>query len=198
MCFWGHSKKHKMIVMWFEDTFAIVLGRRGIEREGGHMRLYLVRHGKAEFGPDDAKRRLSARGRADIEAMADHLKSQEISVSRIVHSTLVRAHETAQILAAAIAPGVKLEERDGLEPWGDVKAFAKLAQEWGEDTMVCGHEPFMGEAVSHLITGDAHAGAVAVKTGSVMALARNPYGPGWQLRWMLKPRVVRGPKREED
>jgi len=164
----------------------------------GIMRLYLVRHGKAEFGPQDADRRLSPRGRADVEAMAKHLRSQEISVSRMVHSTLARARETAEILAANIAPGVTPEELEGIEPWGNVKAFGALVDKWGEDTMVCGHEPFMGEAASYLITGQQNANLVTVKTGSVMALSRNPFGDGWQMRWMIKPRLVRGPKMAED
>ena len=162
------------------------------------MRLLLVRHGKAEFGPEDADRHLSPRGRVDIEAMAAHLKAQEITVARVVHSTLARARETAEILAASLAPGVQLEELQGIEPWGNVKAFAELAEKWGEDTIVCGHEPFMGEAVSYLMTANTHAGVAEVKTGTVMALARNPYGEGWQMRWMLTPRIVRGPKRVED
>ncbi|HEY9080318.1 phosphohistidine phosphatase SixA [Magnetovibrio sp.] len=162
------------------------------------MRLLLVRHGKAEFGPEEADRHLSARGRADVEAVAEHLKTQEITVGRVVHSTLSRARETAEILAEKIAPGVQLEELPGIEPWGNVTAFAKLAEKWTEDTMVCGHEPFMGEAVSYLMAGNAHAGMVEVKTGTVMALAHNPYGDSWQMRWMLTPRLVRGPKRGED
>ncbi len=162
------------------------------------MRLYLVRHGKAEFGPEDADRRLSSRGRADVEALAKHLRAQEISVARMIHSTLSRARETAEILAAEIAPGAKLEELEGIEPWGNVKAFGKLVDGWKHDAMVCGHEPFMGEAASYLMTGDPHANLVEVKTGTVMQFARNPYGGGWQLRWMLKPRLVRGPKVGED
>jgi len=162
------------------------------------MRLFLVRHGKAEYGPEDADRRLSPRGQADVTAMAEHLSQQEITVARVVHSTLARARETAEILSAKLAPGVQLEELKGIEPWGNVKAFAKLAEKWGEDTMVCGHEPFMGEAVSYLMTGNEHAGLVEVKTGAMMSLARNPYGEGWQMRWMLTPRIVRGPKRGED
>lgn len=162
------------------------------------MRLLLVRHGKAEFGPEDADRHLSPRGRADIEAVVEHLKAQEVTVARVVHSTLARARETAEILAGSLAPGAQLEELQGIEPWGNVVTFAKLAQMWGEDTIVCGHEPFMGEAVSYLMTGNAHAGLAEVKTGTIMALARNPYGEGWQIRWMLTPRIVRGPKREED
>lgn len=162
------------------------------------MRLYLVRHGKAEFGPEDADRHLSPRGRSDIEAIAKHLQSQEISVARVVHSTLSRARETAEILAAHIAPGVKLEEMEGIEPWGNVKAFASIADKWNQDTMVCGHEPFMGEAASYLMTGNAHGNVVTVKTGTVMAFNHNPFGKGWQMRWMLKPRLVRGPKLVED
>jgi len=162
------------------------------------MRLLLVRHGKAEFGPEDADRHLSPRGRADVEAVAEHLKAQEISVARVVHSTLSRARETAEILAARLAPGAELEELQGIEPWGNVKAFAKLAEKWTEDTMVCGHEPFMGEAASFLLSGNPHAAHVEVKTGSIMSLAHNPNGDGWQMRWMLTPRIVRGPKRTED
>jgi len=164
------------------------------------MRLYLVRHGKAELGPLDADRRLSERGRVDVEAMAQHLADQDIRVARVVHSGLARARETAEILASQLAPGPTpgqaLEQMAGIEPWGDVKAFAKAIKRWDTDTMVCGHEPFMGEAASLLMCGDAHAGLVAVKTGTVMALERAHYSSGWHLRWMLTPRVVRGPKAE--
>lgn len=162
------------------------------------MRLYLVRHGKAETGPEEADRQLSARGRADVEAMAKHLKKQHIAIDRVFHSTLARARQTAEILAAKLAPNQSSEVLEGIEPWGDVDAFAKLAENWEHDTMVCGHEPFMGEAASLLMCGDARAELVEVKTGSVLAFDRTPYGHGWHLRWMLTPRVVRGPKVTED
>jgi len=48
------------------------------------------------------------------------------------------------------------------------------------------------------MSGHLHGGLAEVKTGSIMSLARNPYGDGWQMRWMLTPRIVRGPKRGED
>ena len=160
------------------------------------MRLYLVRHGKADHGPVDAERPLSDRGRNDISAIAGHLAAEDIRVARVVHSGLKRAFETAEILAAGVAPGIAVEPMAGIEPWGDVKAFGKTAEHWTEDTMVCGHEPFMGEAASWLLSGDAHAGLVAVKTGAVMALERVTYAPGWHLRWMVTPRIIRGVKHE--
>lgn len=161
------------------------------------MRLYLVRHGKADFGAIDSERPLSDRGRQDIEAVASHLAEQAIAPERVLHSGLVRARQTAEILAAALAPTISLEELSGIEPWGDVEAFAETAAHWDQDTMVCGHEPFMGEAVSRLVAGDADAGLVDVKTGTVMALERDHQGHGWHLRWVVTPRIVRGPKTEE-
>jgi phosphohistidine phosphatase len=158
------------------------------------MRLYLVRHGKAELGPEEADRKLSERGVADVQAMAQHLAAQEIRVARVVHSGLVRARETAEILAAHLAPDQPLEQVVGLAPWGDVEKFAQTVEKWNVDTLVCGHEPFIGLAASILMCGDADADLVAVKTGTIMALERSPFRPGWQLRWMLTPRLVRGPK----
>lgn len=166
------------------------------------MRLYLARHGKAEGGPELADRHLSERGRADVDAVGRHLAAQGIAPQRMFHSTLSRARETAEILASHLAPDTPLQELADIEPWGDVRAFARLAAGWAEEdlppTWVVGHEPFMGEAVSLLMGGDAHAGLVEVKTGSVMALDSDPFSPRWRLRWMLTPRVVRGPKTMRD
>lgn len=162
------------------------------------MRLYLVRHGKAEAGPEEADRHLSERGRADVEAVAKYLAKQDIAVGKVGHSGLSRARETAEALAAKLAPKVELEEIPGIEPWGDVRAFRDLAEGWTADAMVCGHEPFMGKAASLLMCGDAHAGLVEVKTGTVMALERGPGEERWHLRWMLTPRLVRGPKAHDE
>lgn len=163
------------------------------------MRLYLVRHGKAEYGEDnDSARRLSARGQADVKAIARHLKAQEIPIARVVHSTLTRARETAEILGKKLAPDAALEELLGIEPWGDVAAFARLVDGWTQNTLVCGHEPFMGQAATMLLTGQARGDLITVKTGSVMAFSRSPYSAHWQLRWMLNPRLMRGPKTSED
>jgi len=162
------------------------------------MRLYLVRHGKADFGPDDAKRPLSERGLMDIQAMARHLADEEVRAARVCHSGLVRARQTAEILGAAVSPGTIVEEMAGIEPWGDVETFAAAAALWDQDTFICGHEPFMGQAVAMLLCGNRRTGVVEVKTGTVLALERTDYGPGikpiWHLRWMLTPRIVRGPK----
>lgn len=166
------------------------------------MRLYLVRHGKAEAGAEEADRQLSARGRADMEAVAGHLAAQDIPAARMFHSGLSRARQTAEILASHLAPETPLQVLADIEPWGDVQAFARLAAGWAEDdlppTWVVGHEPFMSDAASLLVGGDPNARLLEVKTGTVMALESSFYGPRWTLRWMLTPRIVRGPKTDAD
>lgn len=83
----------------------------------GERRLWLVRHGETEgqssvrfHGSNDV--RLSAEGRAQIEALAPWL--QGVPFARVVHSPLQRAAETARILAAACrlpADVLRVDER---------------------------------------------------------------------------------------
>ncbi len=160
------------------------------------MRLYLVRHGKAEDGSDDANRKLNQSGRSDIRAMAEHLAQRDVRIERFCHSSLSRARQTAVIFRNTLAPGCNLEECDGIQPWGDVRAFIRRASGWDEDAIVCGHEPFLGAAASMLMTGDPHAGLVHVKTGTVMAFERTPDAMGWYMRWMLTPQMVRVEKQQ--
>lgn len=151
------------------------------------MRLYLVRHGKAGHGPVDAERHLSDRGRLDVEAMARYLADQHVTAQRVVHSGLVRARQTAEGLAAKVAPGKDVEFMPGIEPWGSIDNFAKAVQGWNEDTMACGHEPFMGEAAAKLL---GNRNLMGVETCTVMAFERTEAGETWNLLWVLNPRTI--------
>lgn len=151
------------------------------------MRLYLVRHGQADHGPNDAERHLGERGRADVDAMALYLADQRVTAQRVVHSGLVRARQTAESLAVKIAPGKDVEYMPGIEPWGNIDNFATIVQGWNEDTVVCGHEPFMGNAAMKLL-GDRT--VMGVETCTVMAFERSEVGAAWNLLWVLNPRTI--------
>ena len=154
------------------------------------MRLYLVRHGQADHGPIDVERHLSKRGRLDVEAMAQYLSEQGVTAGRVVHSGLVRAFETAQVLAALVSPDKDVSLMPGIEPWGSVDEFAKVALGWDQDTMVCGHEPFMGNAA---MTLQSALNPVMVETGTVMAFERSNADTTWKLLWAVSPRTIGGP-----
>ncbi len=153
------------------------------------MSLYLVQHGEALAKEVDAERPLSAAGRADVEGLGRLLAGRGVGVARVLHSGKARARQTAEILAAALAPHVAVEASDGLAPNDAPAPFADRMAGSDQDTLVAGHLPFMARLVSHLVTGEADQPTVAYRPGSVVCLERAEDG-SWQIAWMLRPELV--------
>ena len=65
------------------------------------MKLYLVRHGIPEKGAGDDPP-LSERGRTDLQRLGSFLARSGLKVKRVIHSPLIRARETALILAPLV------------------------------------------------------------------------------------------------
>lgn len=152
------------------------------------MKLYLVRHGEAAPKSIDPEQRLSEKGRLDVSRVADFLGRSGLRVARVVHSGKPRARETAEILAAAVAPGTSPEARGGLDPNDPTGPLAAEVSGWHEDVMMVGHLPFMGELVTRLVTGRGGADIVTYAAGSVACL-EPAGGGGWRIAWMLHPEL---------
>jgi phosphohistidine phosphatase len=106
----------------------------------------LIRHGRAARGAwADADRPLTPEGEAEVERIARGLVRLEPHVPRVVSSPLVRAYETAVILAKAWGSGpvAKLPE---LAIGGDpVRAAARLFELGGTGSVLAvGHSPDLG------------------------------------------------------
>ncbi|MDH5187532.1 MAG: phosphohistidine phosphatase SixA [Rhodospirillaceae bacterium] len=154
------------------------------------MKLYLVRHGKAEDSVDaSGERPLSQRGMADVEAQAKFLDNAGVRVTNIYHSGKLRARQTAEILSALVAPGVALQKIDNITPMDDTTYLAQQIQSWNTDTMVCGHNPFMERMAARLLAGNDEASAVMVKTGTVMCFEK--FSDTWVMNWMVVPCLTR-------
>jgi phosphohistidine phosphatase len=153
------------------------------------MRLYLVQHGEALPEDQDPARPLSDQGRADLERLAGFLTAAGVHVARVLHSGRLRAQQTAEILARAVAPREPPVVQPGLGPEDPLMAFADLVAGWHEDSLVVGHLPFMGRAVCLLLTGDEEHAAVAFRPGTLVCLEREVDGP-WGLAWMLPPDLL--------
>jgi phosphohistidine phosphatase len=119
--------------------------------------LYLVRHAiAAERGddwPDDDKRPLTERGISRFKESVGGLKALDAIIDEIFTSPLVRARQTADLLAAGVEgrPPVKL--LDALAP-GHPSAvvmtqLAKTAKH--HRIALVGHEPDLGELAAYLI-----------------------------------------------
>lgn len=160
--------------------------------------LYLMRHGIAEDGYDirDAERRLTDEGRRKVGVVAHSLAAIDVVPDVILASPLVRAQETAAIVASILAPELAVETLTSLSNGHDPETLlAELAAYRGHSQVVLiGHQPSLGELASHLLTGAPHRAALGFKKAAVAAIrvgALPPRGPG-ELLWFAPPMLWRG------
>ena len=159
--------------------------------------LYLVRHAiAAERGdewPDDTKRPLTERGVSRFTQCVAGLRWLDAAIDEIFTSPLVRARQTADILAAGVdgKPSVKL--LDALAPGHTASAvMGQLARAAKRRRIaLVGHEPDLGELAAQLIGAGR---PLAFKKGGVCRIdveGLTSRRPG-SLAWFVTPKVLRG------
>ena len=153
------------------------------------MMLYVVRHGEAEEGPDDSARLLTKGGRKEVTATARIATAAGLEVQRIIHSPRRRALETAEIWAKTLKSKPKLEASAAVDPLADPHDAAGFTAAAEESLMIVGHLPHLGRLVSLLVTGNLDKEIVLLPTGAVAALVQE--AGGWQVRWLLTPKLAR-------
>ena len=154
------------------------------------MKLYLVQHGAAAAKEVNPERPLTAEGRADVERLAAFLKRAGIRVERLIHSGKLRAEQTAECIAAQIAPGIELEASGLINPDDAPRAFDWQSDSWDRDTLVVGHLPFLAKLVAHLVLGDESWLLAAFEPGTMVCLEHSD-GAGWVIDWMIRPGLLR-------
>ena len=153
------------------------------------MKLYLVQHGEASPKEIDPDRSLTQQGRKDIERLAEFLGRAGIGVERVIHSGKLRASQTAELLAAVVAPSVGLETNDHIRPNDDPRSIDWVKETGGRDSMIVGHMPFMGRLVSLLLADSPESPFAAYQPGTVVCLESGTEG-GWQINWMIRPELL--------
>ncbi len=155
------------------------------------MKIYLTQHGEALAKEVDPDRPLSDQGQADVGRVANFLAGSGITIDRVRHSGKTRARQSAELLAARLAPATVLEPMEGLGPKDSGDELMKVIEAMSEDLLVAGHQPFMGRFVSRLLLARADAPIVHYRPGSVVCLERDQQG-GWTLQWMVRPELLGG------
>jgi len=162
----------------------------------GPYELYLVRHGVAEergdAWPDDTKRPLTAEGMSRMRKAARGLARLGVGLDVVFTSPLVRARQTAEILAGELEPRPPLVTIDSLAPDASYAALAADLEKHARKPRIglVGHEPAIGELAARLI-GSRH--SIEFKKGAICRIDvadLPPAGPG-DLRWLLTPKILR-------
>lgn len=153
------------------------------------MKIYLVRHGDALSSEADPQRPLSSRGRSEVQRLAEYLAACKLMVPQIIHSPKLRAHQTAEILAAALNAEITLSPTV-LDSEAEVYPVMSMLPSLNSDTMFVGHLPMLAKLVSALVIHDENFFPITnYKPGTVVCL-ENHEGGRWIINWILPPSLV--------
>jgi len=167
----------------------------------GPYQLFLIRHGIAEergdAWPDDNKRPLSEDGIERFQKSARGLARLDVWIDVVLTSPLVRARQTADIVASAFDPRPSIITIESLAPGGSYASLLTDLEKHGRKTRIAlvGHEPGIGELGARLI-GSRH--SFEFKKGAVCRIDLDeipPVSPG-DLRWFLTPKVMASIKKK--
>jgi phosphohistidine phosphatase len=121
------------------------------------MEIWILRHAKAEEGgpgTSDEERELTAGGHETMRSVARAIARLEPKLDAILTSPLVRARQTAEPVARALALEDELIESDALVPDADPKEILREIGKRGlSRAMVVGHMPHLGRLLGYLLTG---------------------------------------------
>jgi phosphohistidine phosphatase len=160
--------------------------------ETNPVKLYLMRHGTAEDQADsglDGDRALTLAGRERVRLVAKALQDADEGPAHVVSSPLVRAVQTAEIVAIKTklaARGGTIEVRRELSPGGEAAQFVRLFPSEGRKrTLLVGHEPDLSELVSALLGSTAKPLDKAMVVGLQLSETARP-----RLRFVLDPKTL--------
>jgi phosphohistidine phosphatase len=162
------------------------------------MNLYILRHGIAvEHGAagyeNDDERPLTGKGERKMWSIAEAIKALEISFDSILSSPLVRARQTAEIVAESLKCERRLELTDALSPQHTAKPLIQYLQDQRavDDVLLVGHEPFLSQFISLLISGNTGT-SVLLKKGGFCKLSTEhlKHGKCATLEWLLTPKQM--------
>jgi phosphohistidine phosphatase len=162
------------------------------------MRVILLRHGPAASRdasrwPDDALRPLTSSGRERTARAMIGLAKLEGDIGALYTSPLVRAEETARILAEVLECARPPETMTALHPGGSrrriMDALDKL--DAGLTVVLVGHEPDLGKLAGTFLFG-APASVPVKKAGACVIQFVGPVRAGnGRLVGFYPPRVLR-------
>src|SRR5262249_1023716 len=164
-----------------------------------HMDVYVIRHGIAhELGEKnefmDEKRTLTSDGRAKMREAARGMARLGIALDLMLTSPLVRAAETAEIVADAL--GLKkndIRPAASLSPGSAPETlFADIKATNAHSIALVGHQPDLGDLVSRIVAGSGGL-SIELRKGSLCLVNVTETVPALRgnIRWLIQPKQLR-------
>lgn len=159
------------------------------------MELFLMRHADAgrpdpQRYPDDHQRPISERGEQEHRRMAQALAPLLQPLDHLLSSPLLRARQTAEMVAAALPHAAQVEQTDVLGSDCTVGGVLALLEDYPRQTrLLCvGHEPHMNRLSAVLLDGNGLS-TIAFAAGAVVGLTfpGHPAPGRGTLRFFLRP-----------
>jgi phosphohistidine phosphatase len=116
----------------------------------GPMRLFLVRHAKAEPGHPDELRELSQKGVEQARRLGLALSLHPSPPAVVLSSPLLRARQTAEALARETGAELRIEERLG--PGATAESLREALAGLEGPVAAVGHQPDCSE-IAYALTG---------------------------------------------
>jgi phosphohistidine phosphatase len=164
------------------------------------MNIFILRHGIAvERGTagfeKDADRPLTRKGERQLQKSATVMKKMKLHFDLILSSPYERAKRTAEIVAEELKLKKRLKFTDALKyengPAAVLSQVARLKPA-PKNLLLVGHEPYLSQLISLLISGDENV-AMDFKKGGLCKLEADGLRTGKcaQLAWLLTPKQMK-------
>jgi len=158
------------------------------------MDIYFLRHASAgESLPDpkqDEKRPLDDVGVQQSRQMGRVLAKLEVQPDAIISSPLVRAKQTAALVATELGFKKTLLLENCLRPDAKFEQFRQLLRKHSKKKgiIVTGHNPTLSEFLSSVVSDEATNKTIELKKGAVAKVQVKRGQP--LLQWILTPKSI--------
>jgi phosphohistidine phosphatase len=164
------------------------------------VNIYFLRHGIAvERGApgfeDDSARPLTREGEKQLRKTSRALRKMKLEFDLILSSPLLRAKQTAEIVAKNLKLKKRLKFSDELKPDGSMKNLFRRLNELKpapKNLLLVGHEPYLSRLISILVSGGENTAIDFKKSGLCkLDVEKLRFGFCAKLAWLLTPKQMK-------
>lgn len=153
------------------------------------LKVILVRHGESTSTVDNPERPLAITGRQHAEQMASWLHGCGYEVEKIVHSSKLRARQTAKIFGNRLGiHAAHVREIGGVKPHDAPEPIAELLEAERQPLLIVSHLPFLNRLASLMLTSDPHRLQFQFSDAGALILTR--VSGGWRIEAVVGHQMI--------